>query len=75
MQLYLAGPLFSVAERAFNAGLTTDIEGVGLEVFLPQRDGVRGGRPPYDGMSRPERRRATFELDREQVFACDVSWS
>lgn len=72
MLLYLAAPLFSVAERAFNAVLTTDMERVGMDVFLPQRDGVDATRAPYDTTSREQRRRATFLLDREQVFACDV---
>lgn len=70
--VYLAGPLFSEAERAFNAALAAQLEAAGLAVFLPQRDGVRAERPPYAAMSRPERRRATFELDRAQIRACDV---
>lgn len=35
---YLAGPLFSEAERVFNAMLTDRLEDV-VEVYLPQRDG------------------------------------
>jgi nucleoside 2-deoxyribosyltransferase len=41
MRLYVAGPLFSDAERAFNAGLAAAIERLGIEVFLPQREGGR----------------------------------
>jgi len=36
MKVYLAGPLFSAAERAWNAELTGALRGAGHEVFLPQ---------------------------------------
>ena len=38
--VYLAGPLFSEAERRFNLEFTYRLEAIGFEVFLPQRDGV-----------------------------------
>jgi hypothetical protein len=72
MRVYLAGPLFSEAELRFNARLTEQIEALGYQVFLPQRDGVEKGRPPYNGMTPDERRAATFELDRDQILASDV---
>ncbi|ADE37146.1 nucleoside 2-deoxyribosyltransferase [Methanohalophilus mahii] len=37
-KIYLAGPLFSEAEKNFNEQLTQRIEGAGYDVFLPQRD-------------------------------------
>lgn len=37
-QIYLAGPLFTGAEQAFNAKLAHLLELVGYTVFLPQRD-------------------------------------
>src|SRR5918999_610813 len=46
--IYLAGPLFSEAERRFNLGLAHRLEALGFDVFLPQRDGVKRDRPPYD---------------------------
>jgi nucleoside 2-deoxyribosyltransferase len=70
--IYFAGPLFSAAEKRFNRGLTTRLEEAGFRVFLPQRDGVEEGKPPYDEMSREERRRAMFELDRARIFEADV---
>lgn len=36
MKLYFAGPLFSAAERAWNAELATALRDGGHEVFLPQ---------------------------------------
>lgn len=37
-EIYLAGPLFSEAEKRFNEQLTQRIEAAGYDVFLPQRD-------------------------------------
>src|SRR5262249_23232347 len=36
MRIYLAGPLFTTAERAFNSRLRDLLEGFGYEVWLPQ---------------------------------------
>lgn len=38
MRLYLAGPLFTQAERDFNLTLAARLEAAGYTVFLPQRD-------------------------------------
>jgi nucleoside 2-deoxyribosyltransferase len=70
--IYLAGPLFSAAERCFNLGLTQRLEAVGFEVFLPQRDGAERDRPPYDAMTPEERRQAMFRLDRSRILDSDV---
>jgi nucleoside 2-deoxyribosyltransferase len=70
--IYLAGPLFSAAERRFNLGLTQRLEAVGFEVFLPQRDGAERDRPPYDAMTPEERRQAMFRLDRSRILDSDV---
>jgi nucleoside 2-deoxyribosyltransferase len=36
MRIYFAGPLFSAAEREWNATLAAALRGAGHEVFLPQ---------------------------------------
>ena len=72
MLLYVAAPLFSEAEKRFNQRLTDKIEDLGYRVFLPQRDGVERGQPPYDAMPPDERRRLRFALDKDNVLACDV---
>jgi len=41
-RVYLAGPLFTVAERDFNATLARRLDRLGFRVFLPQRDAVAG---------------------------------
>ncbi len=38
MKIYLAGPLFTWAERMWNLNLCEELEALGHEVFLPQRD-------------------------------------
>lgn len=70
--LYLAGPLFSKAERIFNRQLTARLEASGFRVFLPQRDGVDRETAPCDAMHSEDRRRAMFRLDRQKVLDCDV---
>jgi hypothetical protein len=53
MLIYLAGPLFSEAERCFNLGLTQRLEALSLHIFLPPRDGVERDKPLYDTMTDP----------------------
>lgn len=72
MLIYLAGPLFSDAERTFNDSLTGKLERRGFDVFLPQRDGVERDKPPYDAMSPEDRRRAMFDLDEAKIQESDV---
>lgn len=72
MRIYLAGPLFSVAETAFNERLAAKLEGAGFHVFLPQRDGVERDKPPYDAMTPDDRRRAMFDLDEAKIQESDV---
>lgn len=72
MLIYFAAPLFSEAERCFNQSLTEQLEAIGYQVFLPQRDGVERDKPLYDQMTPAERRAAMFQLDAEKVMASDL---
>ncbi len=72
MNIYFAAPLFSQAERSFNIELTHRLESLGFNIFLPQRDGVEADKSPYDKMSKEDRRKAMFELDRDKIIACDI---
>jgi nucleoside 2-deoxyribosyltransferase len=72
MLIYFAGPLFCQAERIFNQQLTDRLEMSGFRVFLPQRDGAEKDKPPYNTMTKEERRRALFHLDKTQILACDI---
>lgn len=72
MLVYFAAPLFSQAERYFNQYLTEKIEFMGYQVFLPQRDGVERNQPPYDKMTKEERRLAMFQVDTTKIMEADV---
>jgi nucleoside 2-deoxyribosyltransferase len=72
MLIYFAGPLFSAAERTFNADLTAKLEALGFSVFLPQRDGVERDNPRYAALTPEERREAIFRIDKDHVFAADI---
>ncbi len=59
MRLYFAGPLFSSAERAWNAELARRLRAAGHEVFLPQdQEKGRGAaaifRTDIDGIDRAD---------------------
>jgi nucleoside 2-deoxyribosyltransferase len=64
-KIYLAGPLFSLAEQGFNAELARFLEREGFEVWLPQEH------EPRDNTAR-----AIFEMDvaaidwADMVIAC-----
>jgi nucleoside 2-deoxyribosyltransferase len=64
-KLYLAGPLFTLAERSFNAELAPFLENQGFEVWLPQEHEPRS-----------DTARAIFEMDAkaidwaEMIVAC-----
>ncbi len=61
MKIYLAAPLFSSAERAWNDRLATLLESFGNEVFLPQREEAR-----------ELTARRIFEVDRNGIDSSDV---
>ncbi len=68
MKIYFAGPLFSKAEKDFNLNLTERLEFLGFKVFLPQRDGIEN----LEGMTKEEKRRKMFGLDRDKIVESDV---
>jgi len=68
--IYLAGALFSEAERRFNLELTHRLEVIGFDVFLPRR--VERHWPPYDTMTPQERRHVMFHLDKTRILDADV---
>src|SRR5688572_20020117 len=70
MNVYLAAPLFSEAERQFNEQLAVR---VGLEhrVFLPQRDGRLLVDLVHSGANPNEAARQVFEHDLVAIRECD----
>jgi nucleoside 2-deoxyribosyltransferase len=69
--LYFAAPLFSFAERQFNANLATALE-EHCHVFLPQRDGRIFVDLTAQGMAIDEAAREIFYRDTSAIRACDI---
>ena len=72
MLIYFAGPLFSQAERVFNAYLTTKLENLGFQVFLPQRDGIELTEALFNELSDQELSKKIFNIDRNQILKADI---
>jgi nucleoside 2-deoxyribosyltransferase len=60
-KIYLAGPLFTVAEQDFNAALARFLESQGFEVWLPQ-----------EHEPRRKTARAIFQMDVEAIDGADL---
>ena len=60
-KIYLAGPLFTIAEQRFNADLAKYLESRGFEVWLPQ-----------DHEPRRNTARAIFQMDLTALDAADM---
>jgi nucleoside 2-deoxyribosyltransferase len=60
-KIYLAGPLFSLAEQSFNAELARFLESEGFEVWLPQ-----------EHEPRDQTARAIFEMDVAAIDWADM---
>jgi len=70
--IYLAGPLFSFAEREFNQRVADYLEGLGHKVFLPQRDGLTEDGLLQEGNSPEDVGRTIFAFDMDKLEEADV---
>ena len=66
-QIYLAGPLFSQAERDFNVLLRDKLVEMGFSVFLPQEDGN-----DTESSRMEDRQKTIFENDVRGVDGSDI---
>ncbi len=64
VKVYLAGPLFSKAEQAFNELVTHQLEEF-MEVYLPQRDGGLMSEMLHNGVA--------VNVAASRVFQCDLT--
>jgi nucleoside 2-deoxyribosyltransferase len=62
MRAYVAGPLFNASERSLNAAIAATLESLGVETYLPQRDG---------GLVPEITHRQAFDRDVFELRACD----
>lgn len=70
-KLYLAGPLFSEAERGFNKTLKATLRSW-FEVYLPQEDGFLITELLDEGFSAEAAKAEIFKRDVTEVRNCDV---
>lgn len=71
MKVYLAAPLFSEAERYFNASLCAAIEDT-CDVHLPQRDGPLVEKKIEQGEAAFTVSRLAYESDISAIRQCDM---
>lgn len=72
MKAYIAGPLFNEAEKAFNLKVDALLQSLGIQTYLPQRDGGESIRLIKQGQSPELVRRRLFELDVTEIRTCDL---
>jgi nucleoside 2-deoxyribosyltransferase len=70
-KLYLAGPLFSLAERTDNERICRALERW-CDVFLPQRDGELVPHLIQRGISKDDAYRIVFDRDVAAIRDCDA---
>jgi len=70
--IYIAGPLFSEAERKFNQKVSKMLEDMGHTTFLPQRDGHELHAMLNNGMRWEEANMKIFQLDTEAIRNSDM---
>jgi len=63
MNIYLAGPLFTAAELAFNKGLADNLRGMGYYIFLPQE---------HNGALTPGYSKRVFKTDLDALGRADA---
>jgi nucleoside 2-deoxyribosyltransferase len=63
--IYIAGPLFTPAERSYLEELATALEAAGFQTYLPHRD---GGLAPADRRNT----RALYDSDIRALGACSI---
>jgi len=71
-RIYIAGPMFSQAERTYNERITSLLEGGGYEVFLPQRDARDVQELLDEGKDWDEVNQHIFDEDIAGIDGCDV---
>lgn len=72
MKAYIAAPLFCDAEKAFNLRVDAAIRELGLDTFLPQRDGGEAAPLVRQGLDEDTIRRRLYELDCAAIAECEV---
>ena len=72
LRVYIAGPLFSQAERAFNIELNKLIKNLGFETYFPQEDAGLISDMVDQGMDVHLARDAIFQHNRDSIGTSDI---
>ncbi|WP_329431203.1 nucleoside 2-deoxyribosyltransferase (plasmid) [Streptosporangium sp. NBC_01495] len=72
MRAYIAAPLFSEAEKDYNLRLDHLLRELGLETYLPQRDGGEAAPLIRQGLDEDAVRRRLYDADRAAIDECDL---
>lgn len=70
MKAYLAAALFSQAEKEFNLRVDAVMRSLGLDTYLPQRDGGEAARLVRQGLDEHTVRQRLFDLDCAAIAEC-----
>ena len=71
-RIYVAGPLFSEAEKQYNEYLSKCLEDMGFETFLPQRDGYELSELLANGDSESVAMGKIFKRDISEIQKSDI---
>ena len=71
-KIYVAGPLFSEAEKQYNGYLSKYLEDMGFETFLPQRDGHKLSELLANGESGSFAMSKIFKRDIGEIQKSDI---
>lgn len=71
-KVYIAGPLFSRAEKEFNEKIDKHVQAMGFKTFLPQRDGYLLADLMTQFSDKQDAIDTIFYKDVEEIKGCDV---
>lgn len=72
VKIYIAAPLFSKAEKAFNEKIDNFLTDLGYETFLPQNDSHELSKLLNNGDSRETARKKIFQHDLNELEDSDI---
>jgi nucleoside 2-deoxyribosyltransferase len=72
MKAYIAAPLFSDAEKTFNLTVAARLTDLGIDSYLPQRDGGEAAPLVRAGLDEDTVRRRLFNGDVDAVRDCEL---
>lgn len=72
MKVYIAGPLFNESEKNRNAELNDYLISLGIQTYLPQKDGSIAADRIAAGEQKEKIRKEVFENDIKAIKDCDA---